>query len=343
MLSATKILAIPPNEPERLFHRDTVDQDYHSLAKYWHPDTCKDPDASKATEVFAHLNSLHKTAKDKLKVGNWTVHGLLVLQREDGTEVQIKYAKKRAFELGEMYYGRTIIVYVTKPEYEDLAKNFLKVVTDFKFKDNKMRDEMSRFLPKIKTKFKTKDGHFVIVLEKTPDSYLLRDVLDHAKGKIDPQHIAWITNSIYNIACYLDWAGVTNNDISLDTVFISPEKHMGMLFGGWWYGAKAGEKLTSLSGRTHGYTPPDILRDKKASPRLDLTLIRVVGRELMGDPSGMSLVGVEPKPMVDFLRRPTSGKAVDDYKNWNESALKPSFGKRRFVKLDINPSDIYGE
>ena len=81
---------------------------------------------------------------------------------------------------------------------------------------------------------------------------------------------------------------------------------------------------------------------KRADIRLDLECIRAVGRAALGDPTGLGLVGRRdlPRPMADFLRLPSSGSAIEDYRTWNE-VLSDSFGPRRFLELPITSSDVY--
>ena len=74
----------------------------------------------------------------------------------------------------------------------------------------------------------------------------------------------------------------------------------------------------------------------------DLESVRAIGRASLGDPTGLALVGRAdlPRPMADFLRLPSSGSALDDYRTWSE-VLDDSFGPRRFVELPISFSDVY--
>ena len=75
--------------------------------------------------------------------------------------------------------------------------------------------------------------------------------------------------------------------------------------------------------------------------RSDLELIRATGRELLGDISGIRLRDPSiPRPMAEWLRYPSAGSALADYRFWRE-VLIASFGGRRFVRLDVTPEKMY--
>ena len=152
-----------------------------------------------------------------------------------------------------------------------------------------MKDEIKRFLPEIHSELVTAD-RFVMVIKKTPDMLLLRDVITHFGGKLDPKHVAWVVSRIYNLTCYLKYAGIVHSGISLDSYFISPEFHSGALLGDWWYATETGKKLTALPGITASFCPNDVLKAKLADEKIDLEMTRVVGRELLGDIIGSKLL-----------------------------------------------------
>jgi len=161
-------------------------------------------------------------------------------------------------------------------------------------------------------------------------------------GELDARHAAWIQSSLQNLACYFEYAGIVHNDIGAATYFVSPRNHTGCLLGGWWYACAAGHRLKALPPRTVRYAPPDVIRRKKADPRVDLELVRATGREILGDPAGARLRRNKkiPAAFANWVNGATSGEAVTDYKLWNY-ALETSFGKRRFVEMKIETSDLY--
>lgn len=344
-MDSSSILSIPETQPEKLFPNSESEAKllYRKLMLEWHPDH---NNSNISSTVSAHIQKLYSLAINKIKSGTWMLSGALVLNGEDGKERTVKYRKKRSFELGEMVYGDRVLCYVVRPEFSDIFGRAVETIKhSFTYKDDKMKEEMEKYLPVILDTFKTKEGSNVLVLSKTPDTFLLQDVIDACNGAIDPKHVAWITSSFLNIACYLRLLGLTHNAFSTTNCFISPKFHSGMLFGGWWYSQVAGKKLIALPKASINIAPYDISKNKEATLVLDLCLIRQLGLDCLGDPTGINLLHSDkvPKPMLEFLRGTSEGNAVKDYKHWQETSLISSFGKRRFVEMDIKASDIFKE
>jgi hypothetical protein len=340
-LSAAAILAIPADEPERLFPKDAdaLKKSFRKLAMRWHPDRCTE---GSAAAVFAHLELLRGKGEEKLAEGTWQTPGLLELTATNGKAYEIRYGQRSTFELGTQYTSTAQVVYVVDKAYADLFKNGVAAIKGLKFAHDGMRKEMARNLPVIKAEIETKDAH-VLVLEKAPDMIRLRDLLEQTGGAMDPKHVAWTLSNLYNVACYLRFNQLTHNDLSLDTVFVSPEHHGGTVLGGWWYATACKSKLKALPTRSVERAPSDVLRSHKADARVDLELIRAIGRELLGDPLGTRLSWSKevPKAFATWLRAPASADALADYKAWHGHVLPGSFGPRRFVKWDKPLSNPY--
>ena len=340
-LTASEILALAT--PEQLFtgEAESAKSQYRLLSKLWHPDLNK---AALAASVFAQVNDLYHKGVEKLRAGTWETPGLYVFSDVKGKQYQVKYKRKHDFELGEMYVGEHTVTYFIDKAQRDLYERARKTIKSFKYANDKMKAEVERYLPTIHTESETAD-RLVMVVKKDPDLLLLRDVLDHLKGKLDPKHVAWVLNTMYNTFSYLKYSGLTHNSISLDTYFISPQKHTGALLGGWWYSAAVNDKLVAIPSRTLTYAPHGLTSKKIATPQIDSELIRATGRELLGDGGGSKLLadpGI-PNAMLSWLRTAGSGDAYREYEDWSKKVLKSSFGERRFVELKIQPSDVYKE
>jgi hypothetical protein len=340
-LAAEAVLNIPLDEPEGLFGDDPdgLRTTFAALAKHWHSDVNKHPQAK---DVTAHIVALHGAAKDKIARGTYTPVGTIQLRATDGKAYRLRYLKRHAFELGTMYISESQVVFCVQRKFKPLYDNALKVIKGLKFANDAMKAEMEPRLPRIKATFETAD-ECVLVLHKDPSLVLLRDALDHEKGKIDHRHVAWLMRRLLSHACYLNYAGLAHNAIALDTYFVSPEHHVGALLGGWWYAAPLGGPLTHLPSRTIALAPSDVIRAKKADVRVDPELVRAMGRELLGDPGGSTLIGRKdiPSAFGGWLRQPTSGKAVADLKTFEDHVLPKSYGPRRFAKWNVKPTDIY--
>src|SRR5262249_50849978 len=136
--------------------------------------------------------------------------------------------------------------------------------------------------------------------------------------------------------------GIVHGDVSRDSAFVSPRDHVVGLFGGWWYAAHAGLRLSALPGRTVAALPAAVIDARHATPRITLTLIRLLGRELLGDETGTRLAPspAVPGPLAEWLRLPPPESALADYADW-QTVLTDSFGPRRFAELPVLASDIY--
>lgn len=336
------VAGIPVTEPERLFSGDRalLAGEFRQLAKRFHPDL--NGGSARMSAVFAHIVDLHQAAEAKLASGTWAPPGTLSLRSVDGRFYRLAARRVHGFELGEMAIAPTQVAFLVDKEHTDLFRRGLATIAAIRYPDERTRRELSRFMPSSKAVLETGDRH-VAVFAKTDDVVLLSDLASHLGGRIEPRHVAWIVSSLLNLACFLQVAGITHNGMTPDTVFVSPLHHAAYPLGGWWYAAPAGAGLTALPDATYALAPPAALARRTADPRLDLESIRAIARACLGDPSGHSLSarGDVPAPMTSFLRLPSSGSAIEDYRIWSDQVLLQSFGPRRFVELPVTGSDIY--
>ena len=338
-LSAAQLLAI--TEPELLFtgEEDAAKLEYRLLSKHWHPDRNPGLDGT----VMAHINVLYAMAVKRLADNTWTINGQVTFNATNGKSFILRYLRRQEFELGEVYIGETVIGYAFHKDNDDLYTNMLQRIAGFKYANEKMKQEMQRFLPALQTpqSFFETDERFVVILSKPAGLLSLRDVLSHL-GKLEPRHVAWITSSMLNVACYLRYAQLVNAGFTADAFLIDPYTHAGALYGGWWYTVGVNEQLKALSGAVVEQCADDILTKQRGDPRLDLDMIRATARELLGDINGSKLLMDKeiPKPLLTWLRTPSKGDALADYKSWN-TVLEESFGPRRFVTLSVTQQEIY--
>lgn len=344
MYSADEILKISESFPEKLFPNNESEaaKIYHSLMSFWHPDKNSDKNANK---VSSHISRLYKLVIEKIKNNNWTEPNTIVFKCKDKKERSLRYKKIRDFELGRMAYGEQNLCYIVNNKSKDLFKNGINMIKNLSYKDDKMKKEMEKYLPSIIDTFETDKDEHVVVLSKSSDSFLLQDIIDFYKGSLDPKHTAWILSSIYNISCYLKCFNICHNAISANNCFVSPKYHSVMLLGGWWYSCRKDDNIVALPKVSFKTCPPDILNTKIADHRLDLLLIRQLGIYCLGDDTGMDLLTRKdvPKPLTNFLRSSSSGDALRDYSYWQKEVLPNSFGKRRFVEMNVKSSDIFQE
>jgi hypothetical protein len=326
-------------KPEDLFSGDPAKakQQFRKLAKQWHPDHNTNP---RASEVFAHLRKLHEEGLKKIEDGLWEGSGLLSLQYKGWATLKSKkYLRMIPFELGQCYIGKKDITYVLDQGHKEFFDTAIEMMKSCTYADERMYKEVNRYLPVSRSWSETVDKKLVLEINKDPGAILLRDVLNYYNGSIEPRHVGWIQNTIHNLTCYLQYAGITHANISPDTYFISPEMHSGALLGGWWYAAKRGDTINKLPRRTLDYLPWSVRTDKKATHLIDIELVKATGRELLGDITGTKL-NKAPEPLIRYLTDAASGTAIENYSAWKK-ALLDSFGPNKFVNMEIDVTKIY--
>lgn len=344
--TAQQILNIPLHSPEKLYSVDSEDElkkAYRKLAMKWHPDRQYAKNTNMGVdEIFSHIKVLYEKSLKLMELGEWKNHNVLTMKDIENTKYIMKFQKEEAFELGMQYISDNYCAWVFDAGNEDLINTGLKEMTSFRFKNDRMKEEIGKYLPVLKKVFDTKDKK-VIVVEKDKDMLRLSDVLSYYKGKIDPKHVAWILSCLYNLACYLEVNKKMHGAITINNFFINPKKHSGALLGGWWFTHTQDEKLIALSQKAIDICPFKIMNSKKADTSLNLEMIRQIGRILLGDITGVHLSKDKeiPKQLLEWVRGSSGVNAFEEYKVWQEKVLKDSFGVRRFTKMDLIANDIY--
>jgi hypothetical protein len=178
-----------------------------------------------------------------------------------------------------------------------------------------------------------------MIISKTPDVVPLRGLREHFKSGLDPKHVAWVISSLFNMACYLNYTGVAHLGIGLDTYYVSPEHHSGLLLGGWWYTADIGSKIKAVPRTTFRKLTDQDIKEKTATTKIDQRLIKAIGKGLMGDYMSIKR-HPEFTPMSRWLLMPSDPDPIKAFNGWDE-VLTKTFGRRRFINLGVTPDDIY--
>lgn len=343
-LTADQILAIPPDQPERLFSEGALDScksEFRRLARKWHSD--HNPGAPDT--VMTHINALYQRAQEKLAAGLWQTPWLFEFSARDGAKYRIRHLRRHAFELGDLYVCRHSVNYHVRREFMDLAESAKRAIQAMRYADDKMRAEAARTLPAFNRLIELADGSLVLRLDKAQSHISLRDVLTHAGGRLDPRHVAWIMSRLYGICCYLQWVDWMHGAISVDTVFVDPRAHLCSILGGWFYATRLRTRMTALPERTIRDVPASIVKTKTASARVDLEMVRSVGRELLGDAVGSRLPTMKdvPEALTSWLRTPAGDDAQKEFSHWQGKVLPKAFGPRKFVAFNLSESDVYKE
>jgi hypothetical protein len=118
--------------------------------------------------------------------------------------------------------------------------------------------------------------------------------------------------------------------------------HSIVLVGGWGFATPFGARPNALPQRTLQLVPRLALKGEAVDPTVDLVLLRATAIELFGaaGAGGLATDKEIPEAMRTWLSLPPHPTAGEDYASW-EKCLTDSFGPRKFVKLDVNPADVY--
>lgn len=340
-LTADDILNIPQDCPERLFSVDGLKEELRRIWTIWHPDRCTDP---KADAVFQHVQILREKAEEKIRKDLWDGPSELVFLAVKGGTYRFKYRRVSELEIGRMYVGRKHIAYVIKPEFEDLFRNGINMINKIKYPAKKFEEQFKRQVPIIVKSIEANIG-FVVVVEKTEDLVLLKDLLEYLPNhKLPPVHVAWVLSTLCNFACFLEMNNIAHGAISTNTYWVTPKHHSGVLLGGWWYSRPEGAKLLALPSESISILPKEIFVDKVGKSLYDRMLIKTIGLELLGDKSrtGSTLLKDTsvPKSVLSWLRSPPAPTAVEEYKRWG-NARDTGFGPRKFHDLVVDINQIY--
>ena len=242
------------------------------------------------------------------------------MSTDSGKKIAVNYDTCFDFELGTCYVTKSKIVYILEKDKEKYYHNAIKRITGLKYKDKRMENELSRFLPEIYQTFRTKNGKYAIVLDKTEDVYPLKNVFEYFGKQIDGKHVAWMISRLCSLTCYLEYSGLVHNGIHMDNCFVSPEDHSVLLTGGWWYATEAGEKMIGTAKDIFAIMSVSAKESKRSSAVTDLESVKLLGRQ--------------PKPFIGFLTGGSGRSAYDEFVKWDR-ALDSSYGKRKFIHMEI--------
>jgi hypothetical protein len=341
MEQAGDILAIGASEAAKLFpgNDKQVRRRYVELVRAWHPDTNHDPQAGR---VFAHLHHLHDIVTGKARPH--AAAGAPIerrWKRKDGGETVVRAKAIHQRATGDVIVTAKTVAYEAVAGYEDIANAEAARVDSFRFADDGMRKGIEKFLPKLERRIDAV-GVSVNVFSRPGDTVLLADLARHMGGRIPPAHVAWIVSSLLNMANYLNWLGLSHGAISPDHVLVCPAMHSIVLVGGWGYATPFGKRPSALPAETLSLVPRLAVPGETVGPALDLTLVRAVAKELLGSSAGGGLAMMKdvPDALRTWLTMPPAATALEDYRSWEECLTK-SFGPRKFVRMEVNPADVY--
>jgi serine/threonine protein kinase len=264
-----KLLEISPQA-----RSEVIRAAYATLMKIYHPDIQKGND-----RVAKRLNEAKETLLDDKK------RKLYDRDREDlegkiiGNYKIIEIISEGGF--GRTYLGEHIIAekpvcikhsnYVS-PQDEEILLKEARAIWDLRHFS----------IPTMKDIIKLEDNGLAIVMSYVPGPTL--EQIIKKVDKLDPEHVAWITERSLNALKYLHYNGVVHGDVKPQNIIIQPENHTIVLVD---YGLSL--IRPSRNSKAIGYTPyfasPEQERGNTLTPESDLyglgmTMIYALGGDV---------------------------------------------------------------
>ena len=245
---------------------------------------------------------------------------------------------------GKTYKAEHVVV--GEPVCVKHCHNLDKFDEEILIEEAKIMWDLRHFsVPAIRGILRMPDKKLALVMSYVPGptlAQILEKVSDAGK-KLDPEHVAWITERVLNALRYIHYQGVVHGDLKPHNIIVEPDKHLASVVD---FGlaklkpkAKSGNK-----GYTEFFSAPEVIAGGTILPESDLyslgmTMIYV----LSGDAEDLIRKEVPadtPEPMKQFIRklivrnplsRPRWPKDHNAKDLWDEflEVRKEAFGRGR--------------
>ena len=333
------------NKPSEIFsmNLDTLEDEKEKYVELFKP---TEYNQIKNFTITKKIILLYRQAREILETGRVNYIGNLPIGIPD--KFSHYHYDEYKTKLGSTYVSEKYVIYLIKNEYESYYRNYIEKTETYPKIDRKTWDNMKRMVPKVVQHFDNPAGDFIIIVEKSPHMYLLREIVDYFGGRLAPEYVASILTRLYYFVSYMSLIDLTHNAITLDNLFFAPghfveegtkasEDDMRIIgvLGGWFFTTYTYEKINGMPKEVYEVIPKIAKSIGYSSYQVDCAAIKRLGRELLGDVTGKNL-GDTPKPLKDWLNdNSVSENAYEEYQNWNKAIYK-SFGKRKFVEMDVS-------
>lgn len=156
-------------------------------------------------------------------------------------------------------------------------------------------------IPAMRSLEKLSDGSLALVMSYVPGPTLEQIITK--VGRLDSEHVSWMTDRTLNILKYLHYHGVVHGDVKPQNIIIQPEDHTVVLVD---YGLSLVKPRADTSNK--GYTPffasPEQMRGETILPESDfyglgMTMIYALG----GDVEKRLVPSDVPVSLCDLIKR----------------------------------------
>lgn len=177
-------------------------------------------------------------------------------------------------------------------------------------------------IPNLRDIIKLDDGSLALVMSYIPGPTLAQLLEKHKR--LDPEHVAWITERCINALKYMHYHGVVHGDIKPANIIVQGDSHSCVLvdFG---LSVIRPSKNSTSKGYTPLYASPEQIDGTPLLPESDfyglgVTMIAALG----GDVERRKVPANTPDAMCQFIKRLVSPDVLDR-PNWRKENLQESF------------------
>ncbi|MGN1019521.1 MAG: hypothetical protein ACI4O7_04030 [Aristaeellaceae bacterium] len=239
----------------------------------------------------------------------WADADTTVFRTADGAAITARYLYTVQDAPAVMYLTRSAALYRFPKAERGKAALAEQWIGRLQYPAADVRN-LPQYFPSVTGRFELEDGGILLAIAREEQLFPLSMF-----GALQPRHAAWVVSRMENICCVLEYSSLVHGGISPASVFINPVTHEAALLGGWW---NAGFKR-----------PPS-----SATVNADLAAVRKTADAVLGPYRSQV-----PQAFDHFLRDTPCTDAYDDFAHWDQ-VIHKSFGRRRFVKMDLNGNSI---
>jgi serine/threonine protein kinase len=195
-------------------------------------------------------------------------------------------------------------------------------------------------LPAMRDVIKQEDGSLVLVMSYIEGPTL--EELVEKVGRLDPEHVVWISQRILNGLLYLHQHGVIHGDLKPKNIIIQPKKHLAIMvdFG---LAAIRPTGKTEAKGYTEIFSAPEMVAGRPPIPETDLfSLGKTMLYALGGSYESVDRLNVPkktPDPICKFVKRLIVRDPLAR-PNWQKEDLTETFAKMRLDSFGRDKSNL---
>ena len=234
-------------------------------------------------------------AGDVLKL--WSDSDLMTLESSEGSTIEISYTYRSKTDDIDVLVNKNSVIYVFTAEKKHSADSMMKNIDSLKYPSADIKN-MRTLFPHLKARYDLDNGGVILAVTKSENVYPMYVFAD-----LHPKHVAWMISRMENISCLLEFNERDHRHMDENNLFINPESHEVLLYGGWW-DTVPGRPVSCLEG-------------------LRKTAKRITGSRIKDGPAEYE----------KFLDSVPKASAYEDFEYW-DSVIENGFGGHNFAKFE---------